>query len=227
MQNLEVFFLSHFDTPRLSDERVRKFTEAHLRSMAITGLYPTLVTNTQTAYEAYFGAMKDEGTVTAVREGQTRAVELVVDAIKTQISRREGTVRGEFGEHSAEYQEFFPQGVTEYRQATLGNIEEKVDRFIVACEKYKTQLPGLKAVFTDLVDRFTAAREAQLLTKGTVAQDKVASATKRDVLELQLMINILTIALDHVGDPQGGLAFFDQSILNLPDKSGPATTPTV
>ncbi len=223
MQNLQVFFINHFDTDRLADDAIRKFAEDHLQRLAKTGAYPALSSAIQTVYTGYFGAITDEATKTAVREGQTRAVENAVKAIKDAVSQQEGTIRGKFGENSSQYQEFLPQGVTEYRKATLENIEEKLVRFANAADKYKADVPGLNSQFDQLHTDFTAARNAQLGTKGDVSTGKTMSRTKRDVVEKQLMTNVLTIALDFIGDPQGGLAFFDQEILNPP--SSGAKTP--
>ncbi len=220
MLNLDVFFTNHFDTTRLSDDRIRSFTESNLRFMATSGRYPALVAETERAYELYFGAITDEATKTAIREGQTIAVDNAVAAIKKMASRREGAVRSAFGKGSTEYEKFLPHGLEEYHQATLGDIEKKTVRFLAAAGDYEEALPGLKAEFATLLGNFRDARKAQLLTKGGVSQGKTTSATTRDAVEVQLMKNLLTIALDHIGDPAGGLAFFDQSILHAGLASG-------
>ncbi len=228
MQNLKTFFTNHYDTDRISDNRLRKFTEDHLQRTAELGTYPNLVTETQAVYTGYFGAITDEATKTAIREGQTKAVEAAVKAIKNAVSQQEGLIRAKYGKDSPEYQEFLPQGVSEYADATLANIETLVVRFANAAEAHKAELTGLNTQFNQLHTAFTTARNAQLGTKGEVAAGKATTATSRDAVEIQLMKNLLAIALDHIGDPQGGLAYFDQSILESPgteDKPEPPPTP--
>ena len=226
MQNLDVFFINHFDTDRISDDNIAKFSEDHLMRLSENGLYPGLSAALLGVHQAYFGAITDEATKTAVREGQTKAVDNAVKAIKDQISQHEGTVRGKYGKESPTYQEFFPQGVSEYRQATLANIDEKVTRFINATIAHKADLPALDTQFTDLRATFRDARDAQLGTKGAVGTSKTTSSTTRDEVEKQLMVNLLTIALDNIGKPNAGLAYFDQSILNRPAKSKAPAAPS-
>ena len=161
-----------------------------LLRLSKSGLYPVLSAALLGVHQAYFGAITDEATKTAVREGQTKAVDNAVTAIKDQISQQEGTVRGKYGKESPTYSEFFPQGVSEYRQATLANIDEKVTRFINACGAHKADLPGLETQFTDLRTAFRTARDAQLGSKGAIGLSKTTSSTTRDDMEKQLMVNL-------------------------------------
>ncbi len=71
------------------------------------------------------------------------------------------------------------------------------------------------------------SRDAQLATKGSVATDKSSAATTRNQVETQLMKSLLTIALDHISDAQGGLAYLDQSIIRADEHASatPSTTP--
>ena len=228
MQNFRVFFINHFDTERVSDDRLRKFAEDDLQRLSSDGVYPGLVNELQAAYTPYFGAITDEATNTALREGRTRALELAVEAIKKAVSQQEGAIRSKYGVDSPIYQEFLPLGITEYSKATLANIETLVVRFTNAADAHKVDLPGLKAQFDALHADFTAARNTQLGLKGDVATGKSATSTNRNAIEIQLMKNLLTIALDHIGDPEGGLAYFDQSILTAGkggDEPEPPPTP--
>src|SRR4051794_30945274 len=43
MQNLQVFFINHFDTDRLSDDRIRKFSEDHIQRLAGAPAYSALL----------------------------------------------------------------------------------------------------------------------------------------------------------------------------------------
>jgi hypothetical protein len=225
MQNLEKFFVNPFDTSRISDDRMRKFSEDHLQRLAESGLYPALTTAMQAAYGTYFGAITDEATKIAIREGQTKAVDMAMEAIKDAASQQEGAVRAKYGKESPTYQEFYPQGVSEYTKATLANIETILVRFVNAADAHIADLPDLKMQFTALDTQFNNARTAQLASKGEISTSKVQSSEKRDVVEIQLMKDLLTIALDHIGDPPAGLAFFDQSILAINGEDTPPPTP--
>lgn len=68
-------------------------------------------------------------------------------------------------------------------------------------------------LFIDIRDRFVAARDAQLEKFGEVKEYKERTAESRDELEVQLMKNVLTLAKDHIGQPQAVTRYFDQSVL--------------
>lgn len=196
MINLDRFFQNHFDTDKISDANFNKFTTDHLNRLAKAGTYPALLAALQPIYAAWSGSTLSEATNTAIRESYTRSVQNAVDAIRSAISQQEGTVRGKFGKDSPAYQEFFPQGVTDYNRATLGNIQEKLSRFLAAATAHSAELGApFVTQFTALRDTFKTARDAQLASKGSIATDKSASATTRDQVETQLMKNLLTIAI--------------------------------
>lgn len=226
MINLENFFKNHFDSTRISDDNFNKFTSDHLERLSNNGGYPALVAALTAAYGTWSGATLSEATNEAIKQGYTKAVNLAVDAIKKAISQQEGTVRGKYAKSSPAYQEFFPLGVTEYTTATLANIKEKLERFINAATAHVADLGApFVAQFTALHNSFDSARNAQLGGKGAVSTHKSTSTTTRDTVETQLMVNVLNIALDHIGDPQGGLAFFDKSILESKQPAKPKTPP--
>ena len=96
------------------------------------GEFTTMITDTTTAYTNYFGSITDEDTKFAVQQGLTITMNNAVENFKKAVSQKEGIVRGNFGKDSSQYQEFFPNGVTEYSQATLQNVEMLMQRFVDA-----------------------------------------------------------------------------------------------
>jgi len=130
---------------------------------------------------------------------------------------KEGIIRGTWGKGSQVYQVFFPHGKKEYRKAKRGNIQILMLRFISACNDHSGELPE------DFVDQFITiktnydeARTLQLHHIGTAVGNKLNVATTRKVLEIQLMINLLTISKNNVGKPQVIKVYFDQSIIRRP-----------
>lgn len=217
MIDLEKFFRNHFDSQKLSDAAIRKFTEDHLQRLAAEdemGRYTALLSATKDAYDAYFGSLSEEDTRFAVQQSLTSSMNRVVEEFKKTISQKEGIVRGTFGADSPVYQEFFPKGLTEYSRATLAEIETLMNRIITAAQEHADQLgEAFVSLFSDIRARFVAAREAQLKKFGEVQEHKKRTATNRDALEEQLMVNVLTLARDNVGDPAVVSRYFDQTIL--------------
>ena len=177
MMNMETFFKNHFNTSKISDDNLRKFTEIHLQRMAAKnggGEFTTMITDTTTAYTNYFGSMTDEDTKFAVQQGLTIAVNNSIANFQKAVSQKEGIVRGNFGKDSPEYQEFFPLGLTEYSQATLQNVEMLMQRMVTAANAHVGVLgiPFLTE-FQGYLSAFQGARTSQLLKIGKVADSKV------------------------------------------------------
>jgi hypothetical protein len=223
MINMETFFKNHFNTSKISDENLRKFAEINLQRMAaknVGGEFTTMITDTTTAYNNYFGSIIDEDTKFAVQQGLTIAVNNSVENFKKAVSQKEGIVRGTFGKDSPEYQEFFPLGVTEYSQATLQNVEMLMQRFVTAANKYTVELgAALETQFQGYLTAYQTARASQLLKIGEVADSKTDTSFKRDEVENELMKNVHLIGAMYVGDINTCMDFFDQSFVRDPKES--------
>jgi hypothetical protein len=222
MIDLRKLFKNHFDTDKISDDNLRKFAEIHLERLSAnngTAQFTAMITATTTAYTNYFGAMTNEDTKYAIQQGLTITMKNIVDGFKKYVSQKEGIIRGNFGKESAEYQEFFPLGLTEYGNATLANIETLMSRFLAASERHNAALGA--ALQTDaeayLTD-FKNARKAQLEKIGEVSAQKTTTSTSRDVIENELMKNVHLIASMFIGDVDRCMDFFDQSFIRGSEK---------
>jgi hypothetical protein len=229
MINLRNFFEIAFDAPDISDDKLRKFSEVHLRKLTANNgdhSLDSLVADTTAAHTSFFGAITDEDTHTAVRQGLTQAMNKAIADFKERVSRREGMIRDVWGKAAPEYLEFFPQGLSEYSGATLANVETLMTRMVNASTAHKDQLgQAFVDVFVGLKKAYVDARTAQLDKQAAVLGSKTEAAEGRAALERQLMVNVLTLALKFLGDPDRGLDFFDQSIIRSPQAT-PAAEPT-
>ena len=221
MINLKTFYINHFDTKEISDDTLKEFTQKNLTSMSQNNpgsIYDTLITDTTQAYTNYFGAMTDEATKIAIKEGKTVTMNVKLQTFKDFASRQEGLIRSKWGTEAAEYQEFYPQGISEYTQATLASIEQIMDRYKNAATTYQADLGAqFLTDVTTLIDEFTTARQSQLDLMAIVEGKKSETAVKRDVVEVQLMMNLLIIASNNIGDITKVEDYFDQSLIR-PEK---------
>lgn len=220
MRNLRTYFKVIFDSPKISDDNLRKFAETNLQRLSAGnpgGVFTALITATTAAYQAYFGAIVDEATRAALQKGMTLRKDEALDVFLEAVRRQEGRIRAEFGEGSAEYAEFYPQGLGEYNGATLANVESLMLRYALAAARHLAVLgqPFVDA-FAGYHAEFAAARTAQLLAIGEVLAEKTDTRNSRDALEDQLMDNLLTLAMRFKRDPEAGMAYFDQSFLRRP-----------
>lgn len=229
MLDLKKLFKNHFDTKEISDDNLKKFADVHLQRLSAnntTAQFTTMITETTNAYTAYFGSITNEDTKFAIQQGLTITMNNIVENFKNFVSKKEGTIRGEFGEKSAQYQEFFPLGVTEYRQANLANIDTMMARFAAAAERHSAELgAAMQSDAENFLTDFRTAREAQLEKIGEVQSQKSTTSATRDGIENVLMKNVHLIAAMYIGEVDRCMDFFDQSIIRPDDTKEEEETP--
>jgi len=221
--NFKTFFKNHFDTKEISDDTFRLFSQDGLVRLAndTSGLYITILADTTTAHQNFFGKIVDEATRFAIQQARTMTMDTTWNLFISTIQRKEGTIRSEFGKDSAKYQEFFPLGLTEYNQTNLGNIETLMNRFINACNNNTAQLPvNFVDQFITIRNDFVAARNLQLDAISEVDNLRNDTAANRDALEVQWMKNLLIVASNNVGHPERLRRFFNQTILGNVESGG-------
>ena len=217
MIDLSVFFKNHFDTKEISDDNLRKFADINLQRMTTNnpgGIYTAIITDTGIVYMAYFGAIGDEAVRTAVKEGTTVELNIAIENFKHDVSQKEGIVRGIWGEGSGIYQEFFPQGLTAYSNADLGDIHTFTEIMMDAATAHAADVGApFVTLFTDYHNDILAKRQAQLVLMGEVEGKKDVTETTRNAVEVQLMKNLLTIAVNNIGNFSAVNTYFDQSFI--------------
>jgi hypothetical protein len=227
MINFAVFFKIHFDTSKLSDDKIKRYTQSHIERMRANntgGKYDAMIAATVAAYDAFYDAISDESTDEGIKQSATMSVDTIMAAFKAEVSSMEGIIARAFRTEPSKIQEFFPFGLSEYSNATKSNVEMLIDRIVNACANNSGKLPAdFDVPVKALRQNYTDLRKVQLQKIGTVADDKARAATTRNVLERQLMLNLLDLAKEYLGDPVNGLKFFDQSIIRT-ESSKPGET---
>jgi len=217
MLNLNILFKNHFSSRLISDNSIRKFAEVHLQRLSSNnggGEFTQIITDTQHAFNSYFGSMNDEDQNFAVQQGLTISVTKVLNEFKQFISSSEGLVRAQFGKKSSEYQEFFPNKMKEYWHLNLANAEKVMERFYNVAGKHSNVFgDSIKNLAQTLLTEFTEARSNQLKKKGEVAEKKSSTRERRKNLELQLIKNLHYIGYLYPGNINRCNDFFDQSFL--------------
>lgn len=227
MLNLQTYFKNPFNTAEISDDNLRKFSEDHLQRTTANNagnVYTPILTPTIPLVAAFANAIDAENLRASVQKGNTLMVDKVIEQFKRSVSRREGAVRSAFGEDSQEYMEFFPQGLTEYSNATKSNVVTLMTRMKDRSVHYAAELgTAIGTEFTDLLDRYNDERNAQLLAFGEVEVLRTATSTARAALVAQLGLNLLFIAGKNLGFPARLDDFMDQSIIRRPSDSEDGT----
>jgi len=136
------------------------------------------------------------------------------------ISMKEGIIRGTWGKESAQYQEFYPHGITEYTKAIRATMNELMDRYLQAATKYAAELPAnFIDLFTAIINNYKTSRDLQLGKMGDVSGDKLETAQNRDILETQLMSNVLVIANNNIGNTDVMKVYFTQHYIERSGRS--------
>jgi len=217
MLNLNILFKNHFSSRLISDNSIRKFAEVHLQRLSANnsgGEFTQIITDTQHAFNSYFGSMNDEDQNYAIQQGLTISVTKVLNEFKQFISSGEGLVRAQFGKKSSEYQEFFPNKMKEYWHLNLANAEKVMERFYNVAGKHTNVFGNsITNLAQTLLTEFTEARSNQLKKKGEVAEKKSSTRERRKNLELQLIKNLHYIGYLYPGNINRCNDFFDQSFL--------------
>lgn len=218
MTHLETIFKNYFADPKISDDNLKKFTEDHLQRIVSNnsgGMFADMLTATQDGYNGYFGNIVNEDLNTVIRKSLTMSADNLIETFKKTVSQKEGTIKGLFASNSPTYQEFFPQGLTEYNHANKANIETLMNRMVSSSTTHVAELGDpFVQLFTEIRDKYVSARTLQLGKKGDVASRKTDTKTSRTELELQLTKNVHFVGYNFPGDIAACVKFFDQSIIH-------------
>ena len=217
MLNLKTIFRNLFNTREISDANLKKFSQTHisrLTSANTGGTYNDILADVQAAYTPFANAINAEDFAHSQQQGNTIAADNIFYEFKTLISQKEGFVRGIWGVNSPQYQDFFPEGLSEYSQATKTNVEMLMSRIVAAATTHNAELnPDFLLLFQGIESNYLAARTAQLTKIGEVETLKTNSSNARQVLTTQLMKNLLIIASNNVGNTSMLEDYFDQSFI--------------
>lgn len=213
MLNLHRVFDLWFDDPQITPVRKLSFADDlrdRLAANNSSGAFDLILPQLDTALTAAGGATSSEAVARAVRKAAVQAKVILLAEIKTLISRRSGRIVDDYGKNSVQYTEFFPQGLTAYRDMPEAEVEARLDTILAAAAKYDAPM---QAEFATLKTQWLAASQA--------AGDRIAAVSAVDgnqnaalaVLDSVLMKAVLTAGLAFTGNTAMGPILFDQSRL--------------
>lgn len=218
MIELLKYFRILFLSSKISRERLKDFTENHILNLTAHnpgGIFTAILTAVTTAYNNYYGDMSSEAVNLAVQEGTTVAMNESRKALENQLSDNEKLVAYTYRNNKNTYEEFYPLGLTEYNDADLGTFDTITERYKNVLASHAGDFTaGFVTDYNTARALFKTSRQAQQTAMSNVANERSDMNTTRPALALQLTTNLLTIALQYVGDESKCDVYFDQSILN-------------
>ncbi len=218
MIELIKYFKILFLSTKLSNDRLKSFTQDHIQRLTENnpaGVFNTILAAITAAYTNYFGDVTSESQNQAVQEGKTIAKDESRQKLEQNISENEKLIAYTYRSNRSLYEEFYPLGITEYNNADSSQFTTITERYRLVLVAHAADFPAaFKDDFDILLEKYNTDLAAQLAAKGNVASERSDIATTRPVLAKQLTKNLLTIALQFLGDETKCAVYFDQTILD-------------
>ncbi|MBK8660102.1 MAG: hypothetical protein IPN22_14850, partial [Bacteroidetes bacterium] len=218
MIDLIKYFRILFMSPQISRERLRQFAESHIQRLTVNnpgGIYGAILAAITTAYSNFAGNLVDASTLEASSKALTLAKTNAQKAVHDKIREFEPLLDYTYRANRPVYLEFYPQGLTEYDAATNAVFQTIAQRFQAAMNAHLADFPPAEAAaFNTLMTTYLSSINNELAGEGNVAGERTEIADTRLALCTQLTTNLLTIALNNVGNEAQAAVYFDQSILD-------------
>ena len=218
MIELIKYFRTLFLSPKLSRERLKAFCEDHIQRLTANnpgGIFTTILTNITAAYNAFFGDLSSYSLNLAVKEGKTIALKESRDGLEKNISENEKLVAYTYRNDLATYEEFYPLGVSEYYNADYPTLATITERYKNVLTLHIADFPPAFATdFNAAASAFVLNLQDSQTAKANVSAEISDMATTKPALAKQLTTNLLTIALQYVGNESKADVYFDQAILD-------------
>ncbi|MBK8658057.1 MAG: hypothetical protein IPN22_04085 [Bacteroidetes bacterium] len=208
-----------FADPRLSDANLRAFSEDHLIRLANNNpgaIYSSLISDTTSAYNAYYGKMSSEAIQTQIKEGLTLTKNQSRTLAEAKVSQLQGLIKFKWGETSAIYQEFYPQGMDAFYRAKDADLEVLLDAYQASAVTHLTaDFPSEVASLTTLVTAYKNAYSAQRNALSQIDNLITGKNEDRQLLTVQLTKNFLIIASNNIENTDAFDDYYDPRYLPL------------
>jgi hypothetical protein len=218
MIELVKYFRILFLSAKISRDRLKDFTEDHIQRLIANnpgGIFTASLTAITTAYNSYFGDLASEELNLAVQKGKTTAMKESRAALLKMLSDNEGLIAYKYKDNKAKYELFYPQGMDEYNHASISHLGTISGRYKSALSNNSGDFdPQFITDYNTVQQTFIDNRAAQEGAKGNVSAERSDLQVSRPELCTQLTKNLLTIALQYVGDESKSDVYFNQAILN-------------
>lgn len=213
MKDIPFFFKVHFNQQAFSLTEKLIFAQDHEAKLVANnpdGARDEMIALTATRIDAVSEKQARETTAAAVQKARTATKDKYRKTIEETVSRQSGLVVAKLGKDSPAYLEFFPAGLTEFHNARDSEVAPLLERLIEAATAH---LPELTPTFQELSDTWeavTGEASSRRAKRKTTAEGR---ADAIQALEIQLTRNLLTLALEFLGQPEKANVFFNSSLL--------------
>lgn len=238
MVTIERIFTGLFNNKNITTERLVKYGEDQVSKTETNnpaGIYTVIINETKAKIDNVQGNLDNAQISHATGKGGTVEKNETRKECEAFVSNGEGLIKYHFNEGSPIYIEFFPNGLSNFTNASDTEFVTLMNAFVTTAKKYDVKLG---VAFGNDADTKTKAfiNSAKDHTQDNSnistarSNEKVAHAE----LAMQLTKNVLTIALNNLGNVDVVKTYFNLSLLygayhqqtfNLTLKSNEVQTP--
>lgn len=175
----------------------------------------------ETVYQKFKEGLGELSTTSAFQKGGTISKQDAYDDVLDFIRTKEGTIKGIFKKGTAAYTEFYPQGLTQYNNASVEGMKVLLVGFAATADKYKVQLgAAFITQLTDLQTAYVNARDEQVDKKSDNSTTQSRLRESRKELTLQLTKCVLGIAMNTLENEAAFTSYFNFSLLEVDNDKG-------
>ncbi len=193
-----------------------------IKSIVDSVLPPAELTVLETLHNQFTKHLSDFTNKTYIQISGTITKQDAFDDALDFIRTKEGIIKGTFKKVSAEYAEFYAQGLSAYNNAKVEEMKALLNNYVLAAKKYQAKLGNdFVTEVTALQTAYESARDEQVDKKTDNATTQGLLRESRTALTMQLSSCILMIASKHIKNPAGFLNYFNFGLLEVDnDKDG-------
>ena len=211
------FFIITFADKAISDKEIKAYATVHIERMETNNpdlILTPLIIPTKTALQGFALATSTDRTKLGVQKAQTAIKDAFKEDLLIQMAKVHGAVVAVYGPKGPELLEIFPHGRSLFRNSTDKDLKENLQQLVNALTGKVPPLgQTILDIATALLTTWTSISQAQGTAKGTKKSTEETCAQLRGTLERQLQKNLLTIAIEFMGDPAKAELYCPQEYL--------------
>lgn len=220
MNTLERIFDGMFNSKNITSERLVKCADDHTSKTEANnpaGVYTAIITETRTKSNALQSILNTSENSQSTGKGGTVEKNQARKDCEAFISKGEGLIKYHYEERSPVYIEFFPNGITGYTKASDPEFKTMMNVFVEKANDYKVKLGADFATEAAAKNSaFNASASDHIADNANISTARSNKEIAHDELAMQLTKNILTIALQNLGNVNAMKTYFNTSLLYAP-----------
>lgn len=211
-------FGNNFDSRKITNTRLANFAEDSLnrfKDIAIEGQFATTIAELTVALDNLRKELGDVKSAKDARKTKTLRVDEFIKLFKNTMSELEGVIAYTTGGFNSDaYRAFYPNGVSEYRNATKTNMAEQITSVKNALTTFDAALSAdLKTKLNGFYTQWHTLRNQQETAKSKVTDNRTERTDARKEMEMALHKAVATVNLEFPLEEDKCARFFDFNML--------------